>query len=160
MLLLWLFFCFVIGFRCCLFCCLFCEFLFLVLCFCLLLLLLSLFVSSRVFFMCLSSCAECRTMKSDVANTHTSACVVSRQSVLNENPARFAIFALHENNYLCYSYASTEPQKFGSFFLLMSSFIKKDCFVVCFCGGAKVVQQSYRQEVCEEMMGAHKKHES
>ena len=94
------------------------------LCFCLLLLLLSLFVSSRVFFMCLSSCAECRTMKSDVANTHTSACVVSRQSVLNENPARFAIFALHENNYLCYSYASTEPQKFGSFFLLMPSFIK------------------------------------
>ena len=49
------------------------------------------------------------------------------------------------------SYASTEPQKFGSFFL------PKDCFVVCFCGGAKVVQQSYKREVCEEMMGPHKK---
>ena len=36
----------------------------------------------------------------------------------------------------------------------------KDHFIVHFCSGAEVVQQSYKQEVCEEMMGHRKKHVS
>ena len=36
----------------------------------------------------------------------------------------------------------------------------KDHFVVHFCSGAGVVQQSYKRKLCEEMMGHHKKHVS